>query len=716
MTTTAVPSKMPEDFALNIENLDKFTNSTSSTFTDRLGGVKKTMAGAAAEAEAKLALLEAAKNTAINSTIPAVMAGLAAFNPRGAWATGTAYALKDVYTANGVAYVATLAHTSTSVAADLGAGKVTVHQGAMREELAASGGSGLLGHIADGAGAVVRTLQDVARDSDTTPEGFGAVGSGVVDDTLALRAAITAAGVGGRVRLKPGKTYLLSGRLSLLAGQTLEGYGAAIKRCNQISSATTTGIAIGPAPVIQVASGALFAVGQDVTVYSGATYDPRPHRIAAIAGNNLTVESAFTVAFPSGGTVITCAPLLTSAANNVRVLGLEINGNRANNTGFAKWETHAGIYISGRGVIIRDCYIHDEVAEGIELGGDGCIADNNFIMDCGGNGVHFTGCAGGKARGNYVKNVNILGASPGHADGGIIFSNVTGDSIITGNYVDTAISGIASIDSVDNSSVVISGNVIKNCTTTAIEGIFPSTQTGGKVSITGNLIYDSQRIDLNYTPGFSASYGPMQWVISGNYLENTIISIGKAFGVSVTGNILSAVANTTTAMISVADSQTVTVANNQITGGMNGIYSSGVNLVGLKISGNTFTNQYQRAVNMTGTADLASSIEGNTIIVYAAYTTSGYYGITAPNNCAVLNNIMNIQVTAGNSAITCPNGGSGINGALVQGNIIRSSGLTYAIRASGGSQNNIIVNNMTQQTVSNAGGAGNTVTGNVTIF
>jgi hypothetical protein len=40
---------------------------------------------------------------------------------------------------------------------------------------------------------------------------YGAVGDGVTDDTVAIRAAITAAGVNGVVLFPPGKTYLLSG-------------------------------------------------------------------------------------------------------------------------------------------------------------------------------------------------------------------------------------------------------------------------------------------------------------------------------------------------------------------------------------------------------------------------------------------------------------------------------------------------------------------------
>lgn len=71
---------------------------------------------------------------------------LTAFNARGAFAGATAYALKDVYVSAGIAYVAVIAHTSTSVAADLAAGKVAVHQGATKEDLASLGGSLQVGH------------------------------------------------------------------------------------------------------------------------------------------------------------------------------------------------------------------------------------------------------------------------------------------------------------------------------------------------------------------------------------------------------------------------------------------------------------------------------------------------------------------------------------------------------------------------------------------
>lgn len=59
---------------LDADHIAAVATSTAPTATDRLGGVKTTMAGASSDVAAKVELVEAAKNTAINVSIPAAVA------------------------------------------------------------------------------------------------------------------------------------------------------------------------------------------------------------------------------------------------------------------------------------------------------------------------------------------------------------------------------------------------------------------------------------------------------------------------------------------------------------------------------------------------------------------------------------------------------------------------------------------------------------------
>lgn len=170
---------------LDLDHMADVATSVNTTATDRLGHTKLTVKGA--------------------------IDTLKAFNVRGAFASGTVYALKDVYTSAGIAYVTVTAHTSTSVAADLAAGKVTVHQGATKEELAADSGSSTIGTIQAGIGAVPSTVEGELRRT-VWPEQFDAVGNGIADDRAAIQRAIDALTLlgGGTLKAPPGAVYKMA--------------------------------------------------------------------------------------------------------------------------------------------------------------------------------------------------------------------------------------------------------------------------------------------------------------------------------------------------------------------------------------------------------------------------------------------------------------------------------------------------------------------------
>jgi len=121
----------------------------------------------------------------------AAIDSLKAFNSRGAWVTATLYAVKDLYLDGATTYVTLIEHTSTSVAADLAAGKVGVHQGATLEVLAAPGGAALIGNTPAGTiaattvqGAINEIVSDLAASTGSGLMGWIRNAVGAIAATL----------------------------------------------------------------------------------------------------------------------------------------------------------------------------------------------------------------------------------------------------------------------------------------------------------------------------------------------------------------------------------------------------------------------------------------------------------------------------------------------------------------------------------------------------
>lgn len=177
MTTTTVPSKMPEDFALNIDNLDKFSNSTSPTFIDRLGISKRTLAGVDAEAEARmnandgteaaaLAVRESLSTTQRNnfqSAADLVLAG-AGYAPPVAYTAGLSMTL-PVQTVNylGQTYAPILSALPFTTSGTFEAAKFRLIQGVAQIDLVAEAGGAMVGLPALGASDTPGTVTEEAR-------------------------------------------------------------------------------------------------------------------------------------------------------------------------------------------------------------------------------------------------------------------------------------------------------------------------------------------------------------------------------------------------------------------------------------------------------------------------------------------------------------------------------------------------------------------------
>lgn len=92
-------------------------------------------------------------------------------------------------------------------------------------DIASSIGSSLVGFIQAGVGAVLRTLQDKARERISVKD-FGATGDGVTDDVDAINAAVTyLVSRGGGILFFPKGTYLVSEHIKVRDYITYEGEG-----------------------------------------------------------------------------------------------------------------------------------------------------------------------------------------------------------------------------------------------------------------------------------------------------------------------------------------------------------------------------------------------------------------------------------------------------------------------------------------------------------
>jgi len=201
---------------------------------------------------------------------------------------------------------------------------------------------------------------------------------------------------------------------------------------------------------------------------------------------------------------------IADGADNVEIRGLEIDGNKTNNTG------GIGIAMGGTGgsnVRVKDCYVHDCSSHGIYFAGSssctGILAADNYCYNnysagvtcndtvikfafernlCWNNGTHGVGIIGIAKHGAIVGNVcwgNGIG-TPNADD--ITGYNASNENItVTGNTCyDSSNNGIH----MGGTLITVSGNVVHNALYYGIV-VSPSTGTGDDCVITGNTIYSS---------------------------------------------------------------------------------------------------------------------------------------------------------------------------------------------------------------------------------
>ncbi len=108
-TSNPIPSGSPRDLLFNAEKIDEAVNTGALTYVDRFGVTRLTLAGAAAQ--------------------------FSHANNRGAWSTGTAYAVNDLVLVSGSWWVCFSAHTSGATFAADQVARWHVYQGASTQQL-----------------------------------------------------------------------------------------------------------------------------------------------------------------------------------------------------------------------------------------------------------------------------------------------------------------------------------------------------------------------------------------------------------------------------------------------------------------------------------------------------------------------------------------------------------------------------------------------------
>lgn len=185
-TSNPVPSNDPRDLLFNAGVLDAVVHSINPTFTDRFGAQRLTVAGA------------------LNSAIESIKS----VNVRGAWVSGSLYAVKDVVSNGGAWYIAVAGHVAgASFAGD--SSKWVLYQGLTYADL-----QKYIGETVS-----LRSFGVLASDGATDDAALfqlaAASGAPVID------ARGIDCFIGSTINIPAGQTWLLAGASITIASSTL---------------------------------------------------------------------------------------------------------------------------------------------------------------------------------------------------------------------------------------------------------------------------------------------------------------------------------------------------------------------------------------------------------------------------------------------------------------------------------------------------------------
>jgi hypothetical protein len=534
-----------------------------------------------------------------------------------------------------------------------------------------------------------------------------AVGDGVTDDTDALTNTINETGTNGYIQLTAKKTYLVSGELTLLQGQTLIGNGATIKRADEVTTTSETNIATPQATTtITVADASNFRVGMYITVWDGVNptttgvWDFVNRKISVISDNDITVSTAFNprdkdgvgTAITTTVTVLSSHEVLVSTATDVSIYNISVDGNLANNTTLERWENHVEIDLFGDRSIVENCYVYNAQSEGLLLGGDGTTARGNVISNTNGNGIHLGACNGITIDGNWLYNTNILGAAPGHADGAISISTDVVGATITNNYLDGNSNSIAFLGGINQttSDLRVVDNYGKDTTTYAIEASTAFATVTSTFLVANNTFDNCVKVEINDT-GSGSGIELNNINITGNIFRDTLFDIRGSNGVSITNNVIDNLGETALQAVQITTSNNVAISGNSMVGGTNVvIVNSGDNI----ILSNNFVKDGTTGTNSVFVIGGGTnvSVVGNVIEAANVSSSSAIINLTTPD-VLVQGNLLNVTSTAG--FVIGIHATSTGDRARIIGNDVRIGTSEAAILVNAGADDSFVSNNFT---------------------
>jgi hypothetical protein len=356
-------------------------------------------------------------------------------------------------------------------------------------DLAASGGSALVGFLQSGTGAVATTVQTKLRETVSVKD-FGAVGDGVTND----KAAFVAANASGKNIYVPPGDYFVGDGFSITSSGVIW-FGAG--KDSHITSTGTTG----------------------QTILVTGTSD--------VIFENLRIECTSLSHGPAYG-VFT----ITGGAKNTRINSCYAQGSR-----YQHFVSPVGLGLSG--IWVTNCIV--STVRSLIWVNNACndITDvwvvNNKATIVYGDGVEFDTPNGTGLTRGYVINNTLIGV----ADGSILsigagFANVH-DVVIDGNYIEQF--SLRGINVEDKSDVVkIVNNTINNIGYDFVE--YPSDQNDG-ISLfwdIEDIVVSNNTISKAQDSGISMLLGPSNGVLNAKITGNTVSYCGKDNGNGIWAN------------------------------------------------------------------------------------------------------------------------------------------------------------------------------------